>query len=322
MNRKVVINIVSPLLDVILAIAVIPAAIVLKFARRLGLQRLRLCRTILIQIGVLPLRRHYYEPFITSKDLRQPLDTERKLPGIEWAVTGQLAFLSTLTYESELAPGRFSPPVAGKIAFDFENDSFKSGDAEYLYQLLRRVKPARVIEIGSGQSTLIARAAIEKNRQETANLVCEHVCIEPYESPWLDELGVTILRQRVQDVNRSIFSELSIGDLLFIDSSHVLRPQGDVVTEYLEILPSLKSGVIVHIHDVFSPRDYPAHWVLEKLMLWNEQYMLEAFLTNNREWKIIGALNFLKHTHYDALKRACPYLKPEREPGSFYIRKQ
>ncbi|MGH8229988.1 MAG: class I SAM-dependent methyltransferase, partial [Steroidobacteraceae bacterium] len=91
--------------------------------------------------------------------------------------------------------------------------------------------------------------------------------------------------------------------------------------EYLEILPSLAAGVIVHVHDIFSPRDYPRGWVLGELKLWNEQYLLEAFLAHNRAWKIVGALNFLKHRHYEALARVCPYLSPEREPGSFYIEK-
>ena len=319
MNRRGIADTVVPILDLILCVFLIPAALIMWLVRRLGVQRLRICRAILLRIGVLPLRRHYYEPFIGRQDLRRPLDEERDLPGIDWDESGQLAALSTLRFEEELRG--LAQPRSGALEFRFGNGSFESGDAEYLYQMIRRSKPARVLEIGSGQSTLIARAAINMNREEVGSYVCQHICIEPYENPWLEGAGVSVLRQRVEDVDRRLFEELDRDDLLFIDSSHVIRPQGDVVTEYLSILPRLRSGVIVHVHDVFSPRDYPAEWVLDKLLLWDEQYLLEAFLTCNREWTIIGALNFLKHRHFEEIKRVCPYLTGDREPGSMYIRK-
>jgi hypothetical protein len=125
----------------------------------------------------------------------------------------------------------------------------------------------------------------------------------------------------VEEVDSGIFSDLGKNDMLFIDSSHVIRPQGDVVTEYLEILPILRSGVIVHVHDIFSPRDYPKEWIVDSMLLWNEQYLLEAFLTNNDRWSIMAALNLLKHREFDAIKRVCPYLTKDREPGSFYIQR-
>ena len=117
------------------------------------------------------------------------------------------------------------------------------------------------------------------------------------------------------------FSILENGDILFIDSSHVIRPQGDVLFEYLEVLPSLNKGVIVHIHDIFSPKDYPEAWIKNEVKFWNEQYLLEAFLYSNTDWEIIGALNFLHHNYYEKLKETCCYLTPDREPGSFYIKK-
>ena len=83
----------------------------------------------------------------------------------------------------------------------------------------------------------------------------------------------------------------------------------------------LTKGVIVHFHDIFSPRDYPEDWIYRDVKLWNEQYLLEAFLSCNYMWEIIAALNFLKHYDYDALKSVCPFLSVDREPGSFYIRK-
>ena len=229
-------------------------------------------------------------------------------------------FLSTLHFENELS--QLEKPAPDRHDFKFGNDMFESGDAEFLYQVVRRIKPARVFEIGSGYSTLVARAAIKRNLAENAGLKCRHVCIEPYAAPWLESTGVEVLRERVEFVDRVLFRDLGEGDLLFIDSSHVIRPQGDVVTEYLEILPILRPGVIVHIHDVLTPRDYLEEWVINSALLWNEQYLLEAFLCNNPDWTVIGALNFLKHRHFDALKKVCPYLSPDREPGSFYIQKK
>ncbi len=91
--------------------------------------------------------------------------------------------------------------------------------------------------------------------------------------------------------------------------------------EYLELLPTLKKGVIVHVHDIFSPKNYPKQWLEKEVIFWNEQYLLEAFLSHNNNWKIIGALNYLLHNHYEELKAVAPFLTHDKEPGSFYIQK-
>jgi len=130
-----------------------------------------------------------------------------------------------------------------------------------------------------------------------------------------------VVRQKVEELPTAFFSELAGNDILFIDSSHVIRPQGDVLFEFLELLPTLSKGVIVHVHDIFSPRNYPSQWLEGEVRFWNEQYLLEAFLSHNKTWKVIGALNFLHHNCYDQLKSVAPFLSPEREPGSFYIQK-
>jgi hypothetical protein len=319
MNKRTSANAIVPLIDYLLVPFVLPAAILLKVVRRFGLARLRLTRAVLLNVGVLPLRSHYYEPFVRPADLLHPLGAVRSLPGVDFDMVGQLGFLAKLTFEGEL--GHLGGRSVSVTEYAFGNSSFESGDAEFLYQVIRLIKPSRILEIGSGHSTLMAREAVRKNRAESDTYACRHVCIEPYEMPWLEQSGVEVIRSKVENVDRSIFHELSRGDILFIDSSHVIRPQGDVLTEYLEILPLLQTGVIVHIHDIFSPRDYPREWVVDSLLLWNEQYLMEAFLSNNKEWKIIGALNMLKHDHFESLKRVCPYLTLDREPGSIYLEK-
>lgn len=308
------------LLDCFLLPLVALAALLLKSVRRMGLHRLRLCRGMLTRVGVLPVRKHYYEPYVDATVLTGPLDADRSLPGIDWNVDEQLALLETFRYADELRV--FATPKPKETAFYIHNTQFGPGDAEFLYQLIRATRPRRVVEIGSGQSTLIAREALMRNHEQNgASDPPRHVCIEPYEAPWLERVGVATVRKRVEEVDPAIFQELEANDILFIDSSHMIRPQGDVVTEYLQILPSLKTGVIVHVHDIFSPRDYPRAWVLEVMRLWNEQYLLEAFLTHNHDWKVIGALHYLYHHHFDALRRVCPFLSADRGPGSFYMQK-
>src|SRR5262249_9316909 len=158
------------------------------------------------------------------------LGEKRRLAGIDWNVSGQLEFLKELVYGDELAG--LPESRRDELSFYLNNGSFISGDAEYWYQLIRTKKPARIFEIGSGNSTLMARRAIAKNREENPGYQCRHVCIEPYEQPWLEKAGVTVLRQRVEEMKTDVFAELERGDILFIDSSHVIRPQGDVVFEY------------------------------------------------------------------------------------------
>ncbi len=308
-----------PAVDLLLLPLLYPAALLFRMVRRTGVQRLPNCRNALMKVGVFPIRNHYYEPQFDFRASERPASRDRLLPGIDWNVSEQLEILSTFSYSEELS----DIPLEASDPSDFylNNIEFRSGDAEYWYQLIRSLKPRRIFEVGSGHSTLMATRAIRRNRELDPGYDCRHVCIEPYQMPWLEDIGVSVVRQRVEDIAVSFFSELGPNDILFIDSSHVIRPRGDVLFEYLELLPTLNTGVVVHIHDIFSPRDYPKEWVEDEVRFWNEQYLLEAFLSHNDCWKIVGSLNYLHHNYYDQLKSAAPFLDPEREPGSFYIRK-
>jgi predicted O-methyltransferase YrrM len=313
-------SVLLAIIDVIAAPFVFCFAAFLYGIRRAGRKRLPLSTRAFLAAGVLPVRKHYYEPYFDKSMLRRPLDEPRALPGIDWNEDEQLALLSGFQFSEELRDIPRSK-LRGVTGFHFGNGLFESGDAEFLYNIIRSKKPARIIEIGSGYSTLIAARAREKNAAEDPSYKCSHVCIEPYEAPWLEKAGVDVLRSRVELVDKTVFAELSENDLLFIDSSHMIRPQGDVLFEFLEILPILQPGVIVHVHDILSPRDYLKEWVLDEMRLWNEQYLLEAFLSCNSQWKVLAAVNFLKHKYYDLLAQKCIFLRPSREPGSFYIQK-
>lgn len=305
--------------DMLLAPLVYPAGYFLKWIRKVGVAKLPRCKQALMRVGVFPIWNHYYEPLFDSRILSKPLDEDRNLPGIDWNVPGQLDLLRSFEFTEE-----FKDVPISKVDdqhFYMDNNSFVSGDAEYLYNLIRLKKPKRIFEIGSGHSTLMARKAVIRNMDEEPGYQCKHLCVEPYEAPWLESSGVTVVRKKVEDVGISMFSELESGDILFIDSSHMIRPQGDVLFEFLELLPTLNIGVIVHVHDIFTPKDYLKEWLVEDVKFWNEQYLLEAFLTCNRDWKIIGALNYLHHNHFEMLQAKCPFLTRDREPGSFYLEK-
>jgi len=309
-----------PAADLVLAPVLYPWAWLLRKVREVGIERMPLCRRALLRVGVFPVRNHFYEPQFDLRQLRRRLDQERPLPGIDWNVAGQLTLLDALCFAHELSDVPFDRPA--ELGYYLNNGSFASGDAEFWYQLVRLKKPCRIFEIGSGNSTLMACKAILRNEREDPRYACRHVCVDPYAAPWLDQTAATVIRKKVEDLDVAFFSALERNDILFIDSSHMIRPDGDVLFEYLEVLPLLRDGVIVHVHDIFSPRNYLAHWLVDEVKLWNEQYLLEAFLTHNESWAVIGALNYLHHHHYDRLRSVAPYLTPEREPGSFYMQKR
>jgi hypothetical protein len=295
------------------------SAWLMKNIRRAGVERLPHCKSALMNVGVFPIRNHYYEPQFDNRSPKQDFSKDRNLPGIDWNIPGQLKTLETFIFSRELVDIPHEKPDSA--IFYLNNGAFESGDAEYWYQIIRAIKPERIFEIGSGNSTLMAIKAIDRNHRDDPNYRCEHICVDPYEKPWLEEAGISVVRRKVEDLDPSLFSKLQENDILFIDSSHVIRPQGDVLFEYLELLPSLNKGVIVHIHDIFSPKNYPSQWLQEQVKLWNEQYLLEGFLTHNNSWRIVGALNYLHHHHYEKLKAVAPFLSTKREPGSFYIKK-
>ena len=324
MLKRFVADAVVPIVDLIISPLVFLAAVLMKFVRKLGIWRMPIAKRIFNRIGVYPIRDHYYEPmFNYPGHLVRSLSEERSLPGIDMNETAQLKLLARFDYVDELMRLPLTKP--DMKSFYYGNPNFVQGDSECLYSLIRLYKPRRIIEVGSGFSTLMAREAIAQNQRENAACNCRHICIEPYEMGWLNDVtGIEIVRQRIEQIDKRIFLELEENDILFIDSSHVIRPQGDVLCEYLEILPTLRNGVLIHIHDIFSPRDYPDQWLINEVKLWNEQYLLEAFMSCNKQFEIVAALNYLRHRHPAKLAEKFPILGKQMahsEPGSFWIRK-
>ncbi|MEQ9423189.1 MAG: class I SAM-dependent methyltransferase [Cyclobacteriaceae bacterium] len=276
---------------------------------------------IFMHLGILPVLDHYYQPLINPRrHLTKSLRTDRNLKGIDLNEEEQLKLLSSFSFNNELLsfPLKENP---GQTEYHYDNSSYRSGDSEFLYCIIRHFKPNRIVEIGSGHSTLMARNAIERNKSENDAYSCNHVCIEPYRKLWLDKIDVELIPKKVEDVDLGFFKELQKNDILFIDSSHIIRPQGDILFEYLEILPVLNPGVLIHIHDIFTPKDYLDDWVLKHHLMWNEQYLLEAFLSYNNKFSIVGALNYLAHNHTEKFAEKFPVFAGEddSEPGALWI---
>lgn len=168
-------------------------------------------------------------------------------------------------------------PDDGLSRFYDGNSQFASLDARLLFALLRLWKPERIVEIGSGYSTLLMVDVAERFLDAS-----RITAIEPYPRPFLRRLAserrIELLEQRVQDVDLSIFDRLQPGDVLFVDSSHVSKTGSDVNTIVFDVIPRLPAGVHIHFHDIFLPFDYPMGWVLDDARSWNEQYIVRALL--------------------------------------------
>ena len=285
--------------------------------RKIGGHKHFLIKSILKKIGIFPLTSNYYEPSFNFDNLKKNLSEKRNLPGINFNIENQIKNLKQLDYKKELENLNLKNN-SPNFNFNIDNNFFEAGDAEIYYQMIRYHKPKKIIEIGSGQSSLIAMEAINNNKQ-IDNFITELTCIEPFENKWLEKNDIRVIRKKVEEIDTDIFTDLNKGDILFIDSSHVIKPQGDIVKIFLEILPKLKSGVIIHIHDIFSPRDYLENWLKIENRFFNEQYLLEGMLDNSSRYKIMLSLNLLKYDFYKELKNVCPYLNDRSEPSSFYM---
>ena len=308
--------------DVCLSVLAALAASIAKLQWRGGPEKLPRSFRAWNERGMLPIPFHYYHPVFDPEVLPKSVWTRQSsLPGIDLQVDRQLELISKFRYEDELR--EFPLQGSPRTGFYYLNHMFGPGDADALYSIIRHLKPKRMIEIGSGCSTLLAKAALHRNRLEGHD--SEHICIEPYPDTWLEQLELTRLIQKpVENIEPEFFGQLGPNDILFIDSSHVLRIGGDVQFEYLEYLRRLRPGVFVHMHDIFLPFEYPLSWVRDKKWFWTEQHILQAFLAFNSAFEIVLALSYLQAHHREELERATPLLAehPSTRPGSFWIRRK
>jgi hypothetical protein len=271
------------------------------------------------------LKADYYSPIPDTRDLNDEIwDRRSEMVGVDMNEQGQLDLLDEFKDEFRKEYDQFPlGPTDLPHQFHLGNPSFGLPDAVALYCMIRHFKPKRMIEIGSGHSTFLAAQALLVNQDEGHD--CDFTAIEPYPSQTLRDgfPGLSRLVEKpVQVVPHETFLELGENDILFIDSTHVLRTGSDVQYEYLELLPRLHKGVIVHAHDIFLPGEYPKVWAMEHRWFWNEQYLLHAFLTFNDTFQPIWAGQYLYGRHKEKMHEAL-----ERDGaaafggGSFWMRK-
>jgi Methyltransferase domain len=195
-------------------------------------------------------------------------------------------------------------------------------DAQVLYATLRAKKPARYVEVGSGLSTYYASLAAQRNASEGRPM--QITCVEPYPFVALKTIvGITVIQSEVQDVGVELFTSLGEDDVLFIDSSHIVRLDGDVPFLFLEVLPALSSGPLIHIHDIPFPYHFPYpadYWIYKQAwpMWWNESMLLHALLCGNSQFAVTLSTPLIRYHDEEFLRKLLPdYQGVEEQPNTF-----
>ena len=320
--KKITKNLLYPFLpffDILYIPFIFLASIVMLCYKRIGSKSFLFCTKMLRSIGVVPVYNHYYDPFYKSIDPN--LHKSRFLLSELFCSKSQLNLLSQFTYKDDFQIFLDNICLHENSFKSLNNGSFEHGDAEILFNFVKHFKPQNVIEIGCGFSTKIIQAALGANF-DTKKLFT-HTCVEPFEQNWLESYpDINLIRDKVENLSLDYFSRLKSGDFLFIDSSHIIKPNGDIIFEYINILPKLNSGVFIHIHDIFTPFDYPLHWFNQHNLFWNEQYVLEAILSNSNRYKILFGNNFMHKLHFTEFCTLAPGLTKNSNPGSIYLQVQ
>ena len=200
--------------------------------------------------------------------------------------------------EQSLAHARdWTPPI--------EDGMYGPIDAALLYGAVRALQPAKVIELGSGTSSEIIRAALGR----------PHDIYDPYAN---DRTSLPVERLSATDVPLAEFEVLERNDILFVDTTHIVKTGGDVVRIFLEILPILSSGVVVHVHDIFLPFEYPKAWH-DQGRWWTEQYLLQAFLIGNRDWRVLCGCAAVASAYPERVAAAAPTGISNIVGGAFWM---
>jgi hypothetical protein len=281
--------------------------------------------------GFLPLPVGFYSPVPDVEDLvrRDVWAGRTGMAGIDFRIGEQLDFLKELgeTFGKECS----WPPerTADDRRFYVNNSTFSYGCAASTHSIIRHFRPGRVVEVGSGMSSLIISGALSRNRSETGN-PAEYVIVDPFPGETVRK-GVDglhrLVESRVELLPLSLFETLGQGDVLFIDSSHTVKIGSDCNYLYLEVIPSLRPGVIVHVHDISLPFEYPRTYATSETFrqFWTEQYILQAFLSHNRDYEVLLAMGYVMKEHPGAFETCFPHYDREQHrftSGSFWFRRK
>ncbi|MCH9051632.1 MAG: hypothetical protein IIA72_11205 [Proteobacteria bacterium] len=303
--------------------AILPASVVSSY-KQLKKNMIRGSRGIIQVLGYnISRTRDYYSPLPSVSELKVNVkrwDKPNELSGIQYDVDAfKELFLKMLSqYYAEFS--KF--PEYDEIKAKGFGPGFPALDALTLYMMIRDRKPKQYIEVGAGLSTYYCSLAAEENRANGYPMQIR--CIEPYPYEKLYDIpGIIIYDKEVQDIDISFFQELRENDVLFIDSSHILKIDGDIPFLYLEVLPNLNKGVLIHIHDIPFPYNtpYPPDlWIFEQdwPMFWNEAMVLQAFLCFNDKFRIVLSTPLLRFFEESILEENVPiYESLEQNPNAF-----
>lgn len=281
--------------------------------------------------GALPMQVHYYSPVPDIDDLaeRDVWNRRSETPGVDMRLDAQLALLAELgrDYGSE-CDWPSDEPGDDPSGFYLNNSSFSFGCAAALHGLIRRSKPKKLVEIGSGYSSRVMNRAVALNAAD--GNPCDYTIIDPYPGSLVSSGLPSVKRlieKRVECTPLEPFLELGENDILMIDSGHAVKIGGDVNFLFLEVLPRLAPGVIVHIHDIPMPYEYPKVYSTNPAfrVFWTESYLLQAFLAFNSAFEVLLGMQLLMTDHADAFAAAYPQHDPQKHPaisGSFWIRRK
>jgi len=294
------------------------------------------------RIGITVSPNHYYWPVPDYGELEcRKWPAEEEPPGLDLAFDRQLDLLQTVVPQYQTEWESDSAPFFS-VHYNYSNGFFETVDAEIAYCLVRHYKPRRIVEVGGGYSSRVLAAALDLNLKRDG-VRGELVTIDPFPDRFPKKSlsdRVHLITQSVQDVDLDIFLSLRSGDFLFLDSSHVVGIGSDVVREYLEIIPRISGGVLIHSHDIFIPADYPREAVLHNLAFWSEQYLLQALLMFNPQFEVLWGSSCMQSRATTTLEDAFPHWRhsyrnmapkkrrflPTRDgdriwPSSFWMRK-
>ncbi len=269
-------------------------------------------------------RRDYYSPIPDLSLLPEDVWTRRSaLEGVRLDPDTAMTFVEDhlAAAIAELDVPRHDPGVPGR--FFLANQGFETVDAELLYAMLRTSRPRRVVELGSGYSTLLINLAAQRNVADGSPVV--HEVYDPHPRPYIigDELPAPSRLTPISatDVSIEVFAGLGADDILFVDTTHTVKLASDVNHLILDVLPVLSPGVIVHFHDIFLPWEYPRQWFEQMHWYWAEQYLLQAFLAFNPAFEILVPAHALARTHPQRLGAVVPSFHPAAGPASMWLRR-
>jgi predicted O-methyltransferase YrrM len=266
---------------------------------------------------------HYYSPIPDKDEVIEYIDSKYvkniDIPDIVLNKALQKNLLVEYSrYYNDLP---FPENKTNDCRFYYENSFFSYSDAIFLYSFLRKFKPEKIIEVGSGFSSAVILDTVDRFFKTRPDLTF----IEPYPSRLnsliteSDSAEIKILEKKLQEIPLDKFKALQSGDLLFIDSSHVVKCNSDLHYLFSKLMHTLADGVIVHFHDVFYPFDYPSEWLMQG-RYWNENYFLRAFLSDNRKWDILFFNNYVGMEFDKYIEGKMPLCR-KGAGGSLYIRK-